>query len=280
MVMPVQIVAHRGASFDAPENTLAAERLAWAQGADAVETDVHLTRDGQLVACHDDNTRRTTDRHLIIAQHTLAELRSLDAGAWKGPAFAGEKLPTLDEQVALLPPGKRLFIELKGGAKSVPALAQCVARTGVAEAVITVISFDFASLVEVRRTWPRISACYLAGHDAAQPAGSLDRVDALIDRAATAALSGLSLEACWPLTPREADRIKAAGLELHVWTVDDPDLARHWRELGAATLTTNRPGWLREQLQRCPVRAYPGLAGVPELRRRPPLNPPRDRKCC
>ena len=81
---PPEIIAHRGESWLAPENTLAAFNLAWKRGADAVELDVHLTADGHLIVCHDDNTERTTGRKLVIRQSTLAELRTLDAGAWKG----------------------------------------------------------------------------------------------------------------------------------------------------------------------------------------------------
>ena len=76
----VEIVAHRGASYDAPENTLAAHTLAWEQGADLVETDVHLTRDGELIVVHDKTTQRTTGQPGVVAELTLAELRALDAG--------------------------------------------------------------------------------------------------------------------------------------------------------------------------------------------------------
>src|SRR5580704_14008797 len=88
-------VAHRGASFDAPENTLAAVNLAWRQRADAVEIDVHLSRDGQLVVIHDYNTRRTTGVNRLVARQTLAELRALDAGRWKGLEWLDETIPTL-----------------------------------------------------------------------------------------------------------------------------------------------------------------------------------------
>jgi len=86
---PVEIVAHRGASWDAPENTVAAWRLAWEQGADAAELDTYLTKDGKMVVLHDGSTQRTTGVDLRVAETTLAELRALDAGKWKGEQFAG-----------------------------------------------------------------------------------------------------------------------------------------------------------------------------------------------
>src|SRR3954468_15593010 len=120
------IIAHRGASRDAPENTLAAVRLAWAQHADAVEIDVHLTRDGRLAVIHDPDTQRTTGVPRIVAQSTFAELSELDAGAWKNARFAGEKIPALEDVLAVVPDGKRLFVEIKGGPEVVPELRRCM----------------------------------------------------------------------------------------------------------------------------------------------------------
>ena len=91
MNLRTTIIAHRGESRLAPENTLAAINLAWQRGADAVEIDCHLTADGHLIVCHDDNTRRTAGRKLVIRQSTLAQLRELDAGAWKGVRWGGPK---------------------------------------------------------------------------------------------------------------------------------------------------------------------------------------------
>src|SRR5262245_65624278 len=92
----MEIIAHRGASHDAPENTLAAVRLAWEQGADAVEVDVQLSKDGKLVVIHDDNTKRSGGFARKVRAQTLDELRRLDVGRWKGKRWAGEKIPTLD----------------------------------------------------------------------------------------------------------------------------------------------------------------------------------------
>ena len=104
----VEIVAHRGASADAPENTLAAIQLAWQQGADAAEIDVRLTVDGQLVAIHDETTLRTGSTDWKVKDHTLAELKTLDVGLWKSQQFVGEQIPTLAEVLDIVPPGKRL----------------------------------------------------------------------------------------------------------------------------------------------------------------------------
>jgi glycerophosphoryl diester phosphodiesterase len=113
--MPL-ITAHRGASHDAPENTLAALRLGFEQGADAGECDVRLTSDGRVVLLHDEGTHRVAACNLVAARHSLESLRRADVGAWKGPRYAGERIPTLEEALAVVPAGRRLLVEIKFGA--------------------------------------------------------------------------------------------------------------------------------------------------------------------
>src|SRR6516225_8007886 len=122
----LEITAHRGASWDAPENTLAAVELAWRQGADAVEVDFRLTRDGHIVASHDDSTQRIAGVDVRVHESSLAELRELDFGGWKGAEFAGEPIPTFDELLATLPPGKRFYVEIKCGAEIAELLATAI----------------------------------------------------------------------------------------------------------------------------------------------------------
>lgn len=250
----VQIVAHRGASYDAPENTLAAEKLAWAQQADVVETDIYLTKDGKIIAIHDGTYKRTTGKNAKIASLTQAEARSLDAGSWKGAQFAGEKLPTLEEQIALIPAGKRLFVEIKVGAELVSELARVFAATGADERNITIISFNYDALREVRKRLPKLPTQYLVGYkvqDQQKPGAKRQpTLDEVIAQATAAGLTGLDLQSTWPLTSDDVRKIRAAGLQLHVWTIDDVDIAKRWKVLGADSITTNRPGWLREQLQK------------------------------
>lgn len=247
---PLVIVAHRGASYDAPENTLAAQRLAWEQGADAVETDIHLTRDGQIVVLHDKTLKRTAGHDAPVADVTLAEARTLDAGSWKDARFAGEKLPTLAEQLALVPPGKRILVEIKTGPEIVPELARTLTAAGASERTVTIISFNYDALKAVREQLPRYPTLYLVGYKASDvEAGKQPSLSDLIAKAKAAGFTGLDLQKTWPLTAGDARAIHNAGLELHVWTVDEPEIAQHWLDLGAASITTNRPGWLREQLK-------------------------------
>ena len=248
----VQIVAHRGASHDAPENTLASNKLAWKENTDAVETDIYLTKDGKIIAMHDKNTKRTTGRDALVTKLTLAELRELDAGSWKGAQFAGEKLPTLEEQIALIPPGKRMFVEVKSGPEIVPELARCLEKCKAGKHNITIISFIYETLQAVREQLPELPTQYLASYKnprktkpGAKPPPTIDEI---IAKAKAAKFTGLDLSYAWPLTAADVKKIQKAGLELHVWTVDDPAVAKRWIDLGVLSITTNRPGWLRQQL--------------------------------
>lgn len=259
-VLPAaQIVGHRGASYDAPENTMAATNLAWKQGADAVETDIYLSKDGRIVVSHDKSGKRTAGRDVLYAEITQAEARTLDAGSWKDPRFAGEKIPLLEEQIASIPPGKRLLVEIKIGPEIVPELVRVLRQAGADQRNITVISFNFDSLVALRKQLPQIPTLWLVGHPdpnakkadgkTTPPAKAPPSVDEMVRRAREAGLTGLDLQHTWPLTKADLKQIKAAGLELHVWTVNDVAIARRWIGFGAASITTDRPGWLREQLQ-------------------------------
>jgi len=112
----VSIIAHRGASAYAPENTLAAFRLADELGADWFELDCRFSSDDEVVVMHDDSVERTTDGEGHVRALTLAELKALDAGSWKGPEFAGERIPTLAEALDCAKDAIGVYIEVKGSA--------------------------------------------------------------------------------------------------------------------------------------------------------------------
>jgi glycerophosphoryl diester phosphodiesterase len=243
----VEIIAHRGASAAAPENTLAALDLAWAEGADAVECDVHLTADGQLAVIHDPNTLRTTGSTRLVATATLEELQTLDAGAWKHAKYAGERIPALDQWLARVPPGKRVFVEIKGGPALVAALERTVARCPLAPRQIAVISFDLATATAAKAQRPDLAAYWIIERNT--PAGR-HGIAELIDRARAARIDGLDLEECWPIDADFVQQIHRAGIKLYVWTLDDPVRARRLMAAGIDGITTNCPGRLRARLAR------------------------------
>lgn len=242
LLMAVALIAHRGASHDAPENTLAALRLGYEQGADAAECDVHLTRDGRIVLHHDADTGRSAGRHQAVRDQTFAQLQSLNIGQWgkwHGSAFA-EKIPDLASALALVPAGKRLFVELKIGAEILPELERVLRACGLAPAQVALITFDLATARAAKVQLPAHEVCWIA-----EPPAKLDD---LITGAKSAGLDGLDLSHRYPIDAAFVQQVHAAGLKLYTWTVDDPAVARLEAAAGVDGITTNRPGWLREQL--------------------------------
>lgn len=246
----VESIAHRGESADAPENTLAAFRLAWERNDDAIELDVHLTKDGRLICCHDADTERTTGVKQIIKQSTLEELQQLDAGSWKNPRYAGEKLPTLEEALATIPDGKRCFIEVKIGAEAVPALVKAVRESGKKPEQLAIISFKADAVAEAKKQLPELKAFFLANFKQNEQTGQwTPTADELIAQAKTLKADGLDLGIKGPLDRDFVQRVKAAGLECYVWTVDEPEIAQRMIQAGIDGVTSNKAAWLREQLQ-------------------------------
>jgi len=247
----MEIIAHRGASHSAPENTLSAVNLAWQRGADAVEIDIWLTRDGRIVALHDKTTERTAGKKWHVAERTLEELRSLDAGSWKNAAYAGERIPTLEEILATVPDGKRLFIEIKCKAEILPELERVVAASGKRPEQTVFISFDFDTIRAAKSRMPERPAYWIQGTSPSRNAKTGAVVappDELIARCRAAGLDGLDLKFDSKLTPKIVDAMHRLGLGLYVWTVNEPADARRLVALGVDGITTDRTGWLRDRL--------------------------------
>lgn len=242
----VEIVAHRGASHDAPENTLASLKLAWVQKADSSEFDVYLSKDGQIVVIHDADTKRTAGLDKKVVDQTVEELRRLDAGKWKGAKFAGEKIPTLTEMLAVVPIGKKVFVEVKCGPEIVPELNRVLKSSGLKPEQTPVISFNAKVVAAVKKIRPDLPAYWIVSLN--RKGQKPPTADELIAKSKEIAADGLDLSAVDLLDKPFAAKIKAAGLKLYVWTVDDLDVARRMVEIGADGITTNRPGWLREKL--------------------------------
>ena len=248
-----EIIGHRGASHDAPENTLAAVNLAWRQQADAVEIDVHLSKDGRIVVIHDKSTKKLASKNRLVKSQTLAELKTLDVGRWKGKAWAGERIPTLAEVLATIPKGKRLFIEVKCGLEVVAELKSVLKSTKTRPRRTAVVGFSLETMTAVKRTMPEIEV-YLV---AKQTRSKLTRrwkpsIAALIRKAKSAKLDGLDLNASKALNRTSVARIKQAGLKVYVWTVNSPKEAMRLKDAGVDGIATDRPGWLRAQLASTP----------------------------
>ncbi len=245
------IVAHRGASYDAPENTLAAFRLAWEQGADAVEGDFYLTKDNEIVCIHDGNTKRTSGVERSVSASTLAELRQLDVGRWKDPKWQGERIPTLTEVLAAVPEGKKIYIEIKCGPEIVPHLPPVLTKSGLKPEQTIVICFNDKVIAAVREQIPGIKAHWLTGFKQDKQTQEFQpTADAVLDTLERIKATGLDANANRNVVDAAfIKRLRDRKLEFHVWTVNDANDARHFQQLGADSITTDRPGYLRQQLE-------------------------------
>lgn len=237
----VQVLAHRGASAYAPENTLAAFRLAIEQRADWLEMDVQQTKDGRLVVFHDLRVERTTNGSGPLRDLTLAEVQQLDAGRWYSPGFAGERVPTFEEVVALArEAGIRIFPEVKDP-RLYPGIEERVAAVITAngyEDSTIVQSFDMTSLQRLRQVNPRLKLAAL--YTATNPLRS--------DPPAGVTVVGPP----WELINVEPTLVRdahASGRQVVVWSVDNPLPVRALLEARVDGIITSRPDVVRAILE-------------------------------
>ena len=242
------IVAHRGASADAPENTLASFRLAVEQKADVLETDMYLTTDGRVVLIHDPTTKRTAGGpDHKVAESSSEELRKLDVGRGKDAKFAGEKIPFLEEYLALASDQTRLFPEIKCKQEILPALEKTLRASGKMKRV-TLIGFDLEVMAAAKERMPEVPMFWLRGTEKdPKTKKPVPHDPEWAARAKAKKLDGLDVNN-EGLDASFAKAVKAAGLGLHVWTVDDPKEARRCRDLGVDSITTNKPAEIRKAL--------------------------------
>ncbi|MGE2692869.1 glycerophosphodiester phosphodiesterase [Mycolicibacterium pulveris] len=255
------VVAHRGASADRPEHTLAAYELALKEGADGVECDVRLTRDGHLVCLHDRKVDRTSNGTGVVSEMTLEQLRELDYGAWHpsrrndtGPAATA--LLTLDELISLVLDWNRpvkLFIETKHpvryGALVESKVLDLLHRYGIASpasadlARAVVMSFSAAAVWRIRRAAPMLPTVLLGDTSRFLGGGAATTVGAT---AVGPSIMTLRQH------PELVDRAAAQGRALYCWTVDHFEDVGYCRDLGVAWVATNHPGrtktWLQDGL--------------------------------
>ncbi len=232
------IIAHRGASYLAPENTVAAAQLAWELGADAVEIDIHLSADGKVMVNHDHTTKRTGGEELKIAESQSASLRKLDVGTWKSEKYKGEKIPFIAEVLETIPEGKHLVVEIKCGSEVLPALREAVDASGKQDQIIF-ISFGWQTIVDTKAKFPDNECYWLSS--------SKDKVNEKIEEVAQLGLDGINLHSSI-VDQAMMDRAAALDLKVLCWTVDSPEEAKRVKELGIGGITTNRPAWLKERI--------------------------------
>ena len=245
-----RIIAHRGASADAPENTLAAFRLAWEQGADGIEGDFFLTADGRIVCIHDEDTERVAGVRHVVQETSFDDLRALEVGGWKDAKWAGERIPLLEDVLAIVPEGKQAFLELKSGPEIVGPLAKVLSDSALREDQIVIMSFDGEVVRACKERLPTITCLWLTDYKEQADGMWKPSVDEIIATIRQVGADGLGSENRPELVDEAfVRRLRDAGVEqIHIWTVDNVRDASHFASLGVTSLTTNRPGLLRHDL--------------------------------
>jgi glycerophosphoryl diester phosphodiesterase len=233
------VIAHRGASAYAPENTLPAFDLAMHQGADMLELDVQRSADGVLVVFHDDTTERWDGRRRLASSCTLAELQALDIG--------GARVATLAEVCAFAREHRvRLNVELKGAGFGVDVARML--RDERIEELVLISSFVEAALHEIAAASPRLPRAYLMGTESYRP-------DVRFREAWPFGALRRTRSSAWhpsyqlPLLEWVTPRVRRAGYQVNVWTVDDVAVMRRLLALGVDGIITDVPDVLRGVIQ-------------------------------
>ena len=230
------VVAHRGASGHAPENTMAAFRRAVEMGARFIETDLHLTRDARVVAIHDPTLDRTTNGQGLVDSMSLKEVRTLDAGAWfasaSGDPFAGERVPTLSEILQFAKEKDVIFyLEIKSDATwgVEHAVVAALRDTGEAARVV-ILSFDPATLLSVNR----LDQTMMTGYLCEIPSNDL------VERSVRAGARQLAPRGDL-VTPDLVKKAHQAGLQVVTWTINEPDQMRRLIAAGVDGIMSDYP---------------------------------------
>lgn len=247
-----RLIAHRGESAVAPENTLESCRLAWRNGAAwGVETDVHLTKDGVLVCCHDENTARTAGVPGKIADLTVRELKQLDVGSWKSAEYCNSRIPTLREFLLETPSRGHLFVEIKkSGDDFAEAFHRAIEGSGVTPDQLTIISFNPVELKRAQQACPGIRTLLLKSISTKSGA-QVPEIEELIEELRCNGFTGADLgtdgDFLQVFTAEYIRKLHDAGFEAHFWTVDDTETAKALLSRGADSITTNRPAAMSKE---------------------------------
>ena len=240
----VEVIGHRGASTEAPENTLAANDLAFQQKADGIEVDVRLTKDKQLVCMHDKSAFRTAGKRNLIKESTLKQLKSLDVGKWKGKKWSGEAIPSLQEVLSQIPLNKKIFIEVKEGIETIDPLIEDIQKNKLDPKYISIISFHQEVVKRVKQAMESLTVNFLIAFSS--PKEFLD--EEVLLKLLEFNLDGVGAESHSRLSRNFVELISEKNKKVHVWTVDDINQAKKYKEMGLSSITTNVPGLIKSAL--------------------------------
>jgi glycerophosphoryl diester phosphodiesterase len=237
----VMVIGHRGAAGEAPENTLASFQLALTQGADGIELDIHLSKDGEIMVCHDPTIDRTTNGSGYIVEMAAEEIKRYDAGGWFSEQYAGQRIPTLAEVFDLVPDNIMINIEIKyayQGQLETKLIEFLSARNRIENIVIS--SFDHKCMQRIKKAAPEVLVGLLYAAN-------------FIDHAGYASQLGFDVYSIHPhyqlLEKVDVLNAKAAGLRTYPFTINSVEDYRKMLEFGVSGIITDFPARLVQLLK-------------------------------
>lgn len=238
---PFHYVGHRGASYLAPENTLASIKLAWELGAEGAECDVMLTADQKVILFHDKNTKKLTGENFVVKEATWEQLKTLVLipRETNRPEYSHETIPLLKDVLDVIPADRMLVIEIKTGPEILPHLQEVITQHWKS-GKISFIAFDFETIKQAKSLYPDVPSYYLSSFKA--------DINKHFDAIVKHGLDGVDLR--HNIIDRElVERCHGSGLDVWCWTVNNPETARKMQEYGVSAVTTDRPAWLKNSLE-------------------------------
>lgn len=248
----ILIIAHRGESHLAPENTLAAINLAWENGVKAVEIDVQLTLDNEIVVIHDKNTCRVGNINLSIANSNLNALKKVDVGLFKDKKWKGEHIPTLMEVIQTIPKEAKLIVEIKCETEIIEPLCALLKNAPTNTSNIEFISFNYNVLTTLKKRLPQYKMLWLLDLDYFWPAWIISgNMKKKIKKVRQGNLDGVNVWAGKKLNNRFMEQWKKHNYLVYTWTTNNLEKSLNLIKLEVDAITTDRATWLTKHIKNC-----------------------------
>ncbi len=249
MLKNPKIIAHRGASFDAPENTLASVNLAWSQNIDFVEVDVKLTKDNVLVVFHDDSTFRYNKVDKFINEYDFAELSTIDVGVFKGEEWKHEPIPSLEQVINTIPKNGTLVVELKDGPEMEDALLALQKKHAETWKQLEFIAFNYDTICMAKRIFEHNKCLWLLDLDYdSESSKNIPSYKEIIKKVKQHNLDGVDVFAGEYADKTFFETMHAENFQVYLWTINDIDHAKQYLPYSPHGITTDRPKWMKDHL--------------------------------